>query len=279
MKVFIWILSILSICVGLFLSIVSYVSHGLGLDGTAFGEVVCFMGIFALVVCIVGAVLGIIKLRKGNVKKAFAFVLMGLGYCAALGACMWIDDAVHTMLLEKRVAELNEQQYGENWDSAPAVEGIPVLYQEVLNKFYAVVRDRWTADRLMDLGVVSMPDYYGDAPLDNIGFALMDFNGDGVDELVIGAVAHAEQQGNAIFCICSDSENPFYSINAVEGDVYYLHFNEADGTYEAEIAGRDMAWAIKPAEQENTFDIDLKEGAVDPNGRMTLALTPLSQYK
>ena len=131
----------------------------------------------------------------------------------------------------------------------------------------------------MNLGAVSMAEYYGDAPLDNIGFVLMDLNGDKVDELVIGAVAQAEQQGNEIFCIYSDPQNPSYVINGVEGKLYYLHSGEAAGTYEAEIVGRDSAWVIETAESENTFDFNLKEGAMDPAGRMTLDLIPFSSYK
>ena len=96
---------------------------------------------------------------------------------------------------------------------------------------------------------------------------------------MIGTVAQTDQQANTIFCIYSDPKNPHYFINAVEGDVYYLHSNEAEGTYEVEIAGEDSAWVIVPARSENTFDFNLREGAVDPAGRMSLALTPFSQYK
>ncbi len=43
--------------------------------------------------------------------------------------------------------------------------------------------------------------------------------------------------------------------------------------------GFDLAWVIETAEIENTFDFNTKEGAKDPAGRLTLALTPFSQYK
>ena len=49
--------------------------------------------------------------------------------------------------------------------------------------------------------------------------------------------------------------------------------------YEAEIVGHQSAWVIEPAKSENTFDFDLKEGAMDPAGRMTLELIPFSRYK
>ena len=279
MKILFWILAILSIAVGLFVSVVCYMSHGLGLTGTGIGEVVCIVGMLAAVICMICTVLGSKKLRKGDAKRAVVFAVAGLVYCGIIIGGIFLDDAVDTLLLKKSIAERNAQLYGENWDAPPAIEGIPERYQEVLNKYYAVIRDQWPADRLMDLGAVSMAEYYGDAPLDNIGFVLMDLNGDKVDELVIGAVAQAEQQGNEIFCIYSDPQNPSYVINGVEGKLYYLHSGEADGTYEAEIVGHHSAWVIETAERENTFDFNLKEGAMDPAGRMTLDLIPFSRYK
>jgi hypothetical protein len=279
MKILFWILAILSIAVGLFVSVVCYASHGLGLTGTGIGEVVCIVGMLAAVICMICTVLGSKKLRKGDAKRAVVFAVAGLVYCGIIIGGIFLDDAVDTLLLKKSIAERNAQLYGENWDAPPAIEGIPERYQEVLNKYYAVIRDQWPAERLMDLGAVSMAEYYGDAPLDNIGFVLMDLNGDKVDELVIGAVAQAEQQGNEIFCIYSDPQNPSYVINGVEGKLYYLHSGEADGTYEAEIVGHHSAWIIETAERENTFDFNLKEGAMDPDGRMTLDLIPFSRYK
>ena len=279
MKILFWILAILSIAVGLFVSVVCYMSHGLGLTGTGIGEVVCIVGMLAAVICMICTVLGSKKLRKGDAKRAVVFAVAGLVYCGIIIGGIFLDDAVDTLLLKKSIAERNAQLYGENWDAPPAIEGIPERYQEVLNKYYAVIRDQWPAERLMDLGAVSMAEYYGDAPLDNIGFVLMDLNGDKVDELVIGAVAQAEQQGNEIFCIYSDPQNPSYVINGVEGKLYYLHSGEADGTYEAEIVGHHSAWVIETAERENTFDFNLKEGAMDPDGRMTLDLIPFSRYK
>ena len=279
MKALFWILAILSIPVGLFVSIVCWMSNGLGLAGTVIGEVVCIAGIPAVIVSIACMVLGIGKLRKGNGKKAVVFALVGLIYSAVILGGYFLDDAVDTMLMEKDIAERNEQMYGENWDAAPAIEGIPQLYQEVLNEYYAVVRDRWTADQLMGLGACAMADYYGDQPLDNIGFVLMDLNGDGLDEMLIGNAAAEQGKGTEIFCIYTDPENPFYAINSVEGDLHYLYAGEAEGTYDVEIVGLDAAWVIVPAETENTFDFDYREGAMDPAGRLMPELTPFSSYK
>lgn len=279
MKVLFWILAILEIPFGLYISITGWIGHGLGFYQSAVGKAIYALGMFSALVSIVCVVLGAIKLYKGKPKNAVKLALVGIAYSAVILAGMFIDDAVYSIVLRKDIENRNEQVYGENWDSAPAVEGIPEMYVEVLNKYYAAVCNRWPADQLMDLGAVAMADYYGESFLDNIGFALMDLNCDRVDELVIGTVAQADQQGSEIFCIYSDPENPFYAINSVEGYVYYLHPGEADGTYEAEIVGLDSAWVIEAAESENTFDFNFREGMLDPAGRLTLAMTPFSVYK
>ena len=280
MKFLFWILAIVSIPVGAYMSVVGYFAEGLGLSSTVIGQVVNYLAMLSLLVSLVCAVLGIIKLCKGKVKNAVFFAVAGVAYSVIILGGIFLDEAVGSILLERDVAERNEQMYGESWDAAPSIEGIPEGYQVILNEYYAVVRDRWPAEQLMDLGAVGMAEYYGEVSLDNIGFVLMDLNGDRVDELVIGAVAaQAERQGNEIFCIYTDPENPFYAINSVAGNVYYLHAGASDDMYEAEIIGLDSSWVIEPAKSENTFDINFREGAMDPAERLTIALTPFFQYK
>ncbi len=279
MKVLFWILTILSIPVGLFISFFSYACRELGLYGTSLGDVVGIAGMLALVVCVICAVLGIIKMRKGNKKKAFTFVLIGVIYCAIIAGLVGVDEVVHTKRLEEDTASHNEEIYGRNWDSPSAMEGIPVYYEELLNEFYAVVRDEWPAEELMMVGAVSMAEHYGDMPLDNIGFLLKDLNSDGVDELVIGTTAPSEEGGTVIFCIFSDPKNPFQSISSVEGEIHYLHSGDDNGTYVIEIGGRNAAWVIGPAGSEAMLDITYQEGAMDPAGRMTLEMIPFSRYK
>ena len=151
-------------------------------------------------------------------------------------------------------------------------------YERLLNEIYATVRDNWDADRLMGLGLVAMPEYYGDKSLENIGFALMDLNGDGIDELVVGTSAPVEG-ANVVFCVYENPVEPFYFINSVEGYTYYLHESEAEGTYTAERMGTDRAFAICPAEEVGVIDFDVLEGAMDPAGRLILEMIPFAHFK
>lgn len=75
------------------------------------------------------------------------------------------------------------------------------------------------------------------------------------------------------------AENPCYAINSVEGDAYYLHAGEVDGTCKAEFVGSQAAWAIEPATAENVFGFSYWEGEMDSDGRMVLDMLPFSLYK
>lgn len=278
MKILFWLLAILSIPVGFFMSFCSFAIQGLGLASNIIGDVVCIAGMLSVIVSVICMVWGVILLRKKNAKKAVFVALSGLVYSGLILAGIYIGDAVDTMQHNKRIAEEEVRLYGENWDAPSGIEGIPESYERILNKYYAVVRDEWPAENLMEFGALSMPDYYGDASLDNIGFALMDLNCDDVDELVIGTTAPVDG-GNVIFCVYSDPQNPHYSINSIECETHYLHDGEAEGLYTVEIVEHAAAWVLKPASPEDLFDFEYREGAMDPAGRLTVELTPFSAYK
>ena len=88
MKILFWLLAIASIPFSLFMTIVSWFANGLGLSGTPIGQVVTIVGMFAAVVSIVCVVLGIIKLCKGNVKKAVTFAVVAVAYGLSLLAAV-----------------------------------------------------------------------------------------------------------------------------------------------------------------------------------------------
>lgn len=278
MKILFWIFAIVSIPVGLFLSYMCHLAYGLDLYYGGVGAALCLLGMLSVVVSAVCAVFGIIKLRKGDVKKAVVLALAGLVYSGIILAGIYGEEAVHTMLMEKDIADRKDEMYGENWDSAPAIADIPEQYVELLNEFYAIAKDELDDD-LMNFGLVSMPNYYNGARLDNIGFAVMDVNGDNVNELVIGTTAPVEAGGTAVFCIYCDPDSPFYAVASIEGETYFLHIGETEGTYTAEIEGRDAAWELLALEGQSIIEINYVEGAMDPAGRLTLEMIPFSQYK
>ena len=279
MKALFWLLAIASLPAGAFMSLTCYMSYGLDLYCTTFGAIAGLAGSFSLLVSILCAVLGFLRLRKGAVKKALVLALIGLLYSAlALGA-LALDDALGTIQTRKYIESQNELLYGPGWDSPSALDGIPKRYEELLNKYYVAVRDRWPADRLGDLAAQPMPEYYGDASLDSIGFALTDLNRDGIQELLIGTTAPTAQGGTAVFCIYDDPETPSFAISSAEGETYYLHAGAAADSYLAEICGQNYGWLLSSTPGYSGLDINYQEGTPDPAGRLTLELIPFSRYK
>ena len=271
--------ALVALCVlwpSLLFSFACYMMYGLDLSSSLLGTALSLAGIATVAVGVVGVILGIIRLRKGKKALAFLLALLGAIYGGLIYGGIAIDEALSATRTEQNLANWMDETYGEGWNTPPAIEGIPEGFQEILNQFYVVVRDYWPAEKLVDLGAVSMPDHYGDAALENIGFALMDLNGDKVDELVIGAAA---EDATAVFCVYTDPTMPFYSICSTGGETYYLHPGQSEGTHEVEIEGMNSAFVIAPAQTENTFDFDYREGTMDPANRIPLELIPFAQYK
>ena len=277
-KVLFGVFVLLSLAASVFTTFMCWLAEGLGVIGTGLGKVVVLLGMAAVVVAIVGMILGIRSLRRNKGKQALLFALMGAIFSGVIIGGFFLDEALMGRKLEQDTEDWMNELYGEGWNSPSAIEGIPEQYEELLNQFYVTVRDSWSAEDLMNLGAVCMPEYYGDAPLENIGFTFMDLNGDGIDEMVIGT-ADPVEGATVVFCVYENPENPFYAINSVEGNAYYMHVGETEGTYAAEIMGQDLAWVIKPVEEAGMFDFDVQEGAMDPAGRLTLEMTPFAQYK
>ena len=280
MKVLAWILAVAMIPVGLFASVIFYVSFSLGLSAGSVGGVLCLVGILSAVICIVGSVLGIKQLRRGNVKKAFAWILAGAVFIGIISAGLGICDVLNTKRVANIVAAEQAQLYGENWDAPPAMEGIPENCVELMNQYYAIIKNEWPAEELNVVNSVAMADYYGDAPLDNIGFCFKDLNGDGINELIIGTAAPTAEGGTAFFCIYYGAGDLSYTLDSEAGETYYLHDGESEGTYVAELAGQELAWVIEPVtDGDGYLEITEREGAMDPAGRLTLEMIPFSQYK
>ena len=77
MKILFWLLAILSIPVGGFMSVVGYLSNGLGLYHTVIGKAICIFGMFSLVVSIACAVLGIAAEPLGHLLDAATDIVTG----------------------------------------------------------------------------------------------------------------------------------------------------------------------------------------------------------
>ena len=68
---------------------------------------------------------------------------------------------------------------------------MPAAYAELLDTYITALNEKWDGNALMEQGLNLIAlDLYDGAPLDNIGYALMDLDSKGTDELVIGITAN-----------------------------------------------------------------------------------------
>lgn len=74
--------------------------------------------------------------------------------------------------------------------SAPDAQA---AYAPVLERWRTALTERWDNGTLYDAGMGDlMADCYGDAPQQNVGYALQDLDGDGREELLIGTIGAEE---------------------------------------------------------------------------------------
>ncbi len=117
------------------------------------------------------------------------------------------------------------------------------LYAAVLSRYYAAVSARAGAEELTEAGLNYMLAYdYGEAPLDSAGYALMDVDGDGVNELLIGSLAgdaYNRQIILELYTVRDGEAKPVFTSG--ERDRFYLC---SDGTVaeEASSGAMNSAW-------------------------------------
>lgn len=177
-------------------------------------------------------------------------------------------------------------------------------YQQVLDRYYALLTDKnaqGTGEG--ETGVWEAALYPGDTggALDSIGYALQDMSGDGVAELLIGAITHRDDQlayGSEIFAMyaCIDSvptltfegwaRSRYYT--AAEGTFFYQGSNSASfslfGSYTlspdgARLVCRDLYFTCeKPNVPDETALYHSQTGSAEPADSEELTI-PEEQFR
>ena len=96
-------------------------------------------------------------------------------------------------------------------EAVPAPEETPTVeqaYAVVIGEYYTALEQRRNGAELMEAGLNYMAaDCYGDAPLENLGYAIADIDGDGVQELLIGTIKADEFYEKMVFSLYTMDEN------------------------------------------------------------------------
>lgn len=291
MKNLYWLLCVLLVPVYLFISFffnLTAVLGGYGGSLKPFNDFIMIGGGLTSIVGIAGIVVGcFIFVKKKNTKRAVICAFIGLLYGMVFFGGMFVLEQVHTIQFAAQIEEKNKELYGENWNTQGQIDALPELYEVILNQYYVIVKDAWDTESIKRTlySAYTMPEYYGTNGLENIGFTLMDLNGDHYDELLIGQVSDDPNEATLILMVYADETNPFELFSGVEGEIYYLHFGQ-EGRYHVEIAGETFHgtvasgyWALtQGGDGELLPSIQYCEKPLDSANRLPIELTPFAEY-
>ena len=113
------------------------------------------------------------------------------------------------------------------------------LYAQQIQRYYTAISQQWDENAYWDQEMSSLTAYYYEGvPLDNVGFTFMDLDGDGIQELLIGAILGADRDPLVFELWTVRNHEPIMLAQSGSHNRYYLQYAEEDDlwsvAYEAE---------------------------------------------
>lgn len=289
MKILYIITSILLCVVYIMASIVFYVTD---ISYSLTGNIQIIYRVFAAIgtliapLGILGVILGFRFRKREETQKSLLCTFGGFIMILGLTLCYALFNSFGANLVNESLRAALERDYGEDWDATSNYEQLPETYQVILDKKYVVVRDRWDRDAMIHREHLSwkLPEFYGENSLENIGFGLLDLNGDGNQELLIGQVSE-EGEPTVILSVYTDPESPQQVFQTYDTMVHYLH-KQDDGTYlvecdveydtgEKEVYMLMLTYGLNGNPSSNTA-VDIP---AEPANRCYVELIPFAEYR
>lgn len=123
---------------------------------------------------------------------------------------------------------------------------IDVVYAQQIERYYTAISQQWDENAYLDHELSPLVTrYYDGNPLDNVGFTFMDLDGDGIWELIIGAIQNAEQDPLVFEIWALKNDEPVMLVQSGSHNRYYLQYAEEDNlwsvAYEAENGAANRA--------------------------------------
>ena len=116
---------------------------------------------------------------------------------------------------------------------------IDVVYAQQIERYYTAISQQWDEGTYFDHEMSALAAYYYEGkPLDNVGFTFMDLDGDGIWELIIGAILNAQRDPLVFEIWTLKNDEPVMLVQSGSRNRYYLQYAEEDDlwsvAYEAE---------------------------------------------
>ena len=123
-------------------------------------------------------------------------------------------------------------------ETAPSTNYMDTVYQEQISRYRKALSEQWDEGRYYEQEMSPLASYYYEGnSLDNIGFAFADLDHDGHQELIIGAIANAEQdpaifeiwtlRNNIPSLLCQSGYRNRYFLEYAQEEDNWLIANEA----------------------------------------------------
>ena len=118
---------------------------------------------------------------------------------------------------------------------------IDVVYEQQIKRYHTAISQQWDMDAYWDQEMSPMVvHYYDGTPLDNVGFTLMNLDGDGIPELIIGAILGSDRDplvfeiwtvhnGDPVMLAQSGSHNRYYLQYSEEEDLWSVAYEAENG--------------------------------------------------
>ena len=161
--------------------------------------------------------------------KKFAVLLLSVIMVFSLADCGAVTPAAteSPAPAAEETAPMPEETTPEPEETVPAPEETPTVeqaYAVVIGEYYTALEQRWNGAELMEDGLNYMAaDCYGEEPLENLGYAIADIDGDGVQELLIGTIKADEFYDKMILSLYTLDENGVNKLvfDGTERNCYY----------------------------------------------------------
>lgn len=180
------------------------------------------------------------------------------------------------------IADGNTGEQREEANASPAADEALTAdehYAVILGEYYTALSEEWDGAQMMEAGLNYMAaDYHQGKPLEELGYAVTDLDGDGTAELLVGFRGENDSFRNMVFSLYvlnAEQDNaPLLILDSSERSRYYYAGENCFANVGAGAYGESFETTVKFEDGEL---IDMTY-TTDPADYVQMELTPFSEW-